>query len=149
MEFLEWNCGTCRYRMDYMKFVEYHRDQGADITVGCLPVDYERASDFGLMNIDSEGVVTVSPGLHGCNVVCASCMVAIQFQELGAHVLPASVYQVEQIQHSHAMLHFAYLQRRRASLTQVIAALDTHAKEAIACIRDACLLCSYAKCSNA
>ena len=46
--------------MDYMKFVEYHRDQGADITVGCLPVDYERASDFGLMNIDNEGVVTVS-----------------------------------------------------------------------------------------
>ncbi len=45
--------------MDYMKFVEYHRDQGADITVGCLPVDYERASDFGLMNIDDEGVVTV------------------------------------------------------------------------------------------
>ena len=46
--------------MDYMKFVEYHRDQGADITVGCLPVDYERASDFGLMNIDDQGVVTVS-----------------------------------------------------------------------------------------
>lgn len=46
--------------MDYMKFVEYHREQGADITVGCLPVDYERASDFGLMNIDAEGVVTVS-----------------------------------------------------------------------------------------
>ena len=45
--------------MDYMKFVEYHREQGADITVGCLPVDYERASDFGLMNIDQEGVVTV------------------------------------------------------------------------------------------
>ncbi|DBB05498.1 TPA: Glucose-1-phosphate adenylyltransferase [Trebouxia sp. C0004] len=50
--------GDHLYRMDYMKFVEYHRDQGADITVGCLPVDYERASDFGLMNIDSEGVVT-------------------------------------------------------------------------------------------
>ncbi len=57
--------------MDYMKFVEYHRDQGADITVGCLPVDYERASDFGLMNIDNEGVVTVSPGLHGCDVAYA------------------------------------------------------------------------------
>lgn len=45
--------------MDYMKFVEYHREQNADITVGCLPVDYERASDFGLMNIDDQGVVTV------------------------------------------------------------------------------------------
>lgn len=50
--------GDHLYRMDYMKFVEYHRDQGADITVGCLPVDYERASDFGLMNIDDQGVVT-------------------------------------------------------------------------------------------
>ena len=49
----------CRYRMDYMKFVEYHREQNADITVGCLPIDYERASDFGLMNIDDQGVVTV------------------------------------------------------------------------------------------
>ena len=46
--------------MDYMKFVEYHRSEGADITVGCLPVDYERASDFGLMNIDDSGRVTVS-----------------------------------------------------------------------------------------
>jgi len=51
--------------------VEYHRDQGADITVGCLPVDYERASDFGLMNIDNEGVVTVSPDLHGCDAAYA------------------------------------------------------------------------------
>ena len=45
--------------MDYMKFVEYHREQEADITVGCLPVDYARASDFGLMNIDGNGVITV------------------------------------------------------------------------------------------
>ena len=73
--------------MDYMKFVEYHRDQGADITVGCLPVDYERASDFGLMNIDNEGVVTVSPDLHGCDAAYASCMAAIQPHELSTHVL--------------------------------------------------------------
>ena len=50
----------CRYRMDYMKFVEYHRQEEADITVGCLPVDYARASDFGLMNIDGTGRITVS-----------------------------------------------------------------------------------------
>ena len=41
--------------MDYMKFVEHHRSTNADITIGCLPVDYERASDFGLMKIDEEG----------------------------------------------------------------------------------------------
>ena len=66
--------------MDYMKFVEYHREQGADITVGCLPVDYERASDFGLMNIDQEGVVTVSfclcllAALDSLDRPCCSCL---------------------------------------------------------------------------
>ena len=41
--------------MDYMKFVEHHRATGADITIGCLPCDEERASDFGLMKIDDNG----------------------------------------------------------------------------------------------
>ena len=50
-----WN----RYRMDYMKFVEHHRATNADITIGCLPVDKARASDFGLMKIDAEGRITV------------------------------------------------------------------------------------------
>ena len=49
-----------RYRMDYLKFVEHHRATNADITIGCLPVDYERASDFGLMKIDEEGRIFVS-----------------------------------------------------------------------------------------
>ena len=54
-----------RYRMDYMKFVEHHRSTNADITIGCLPVDYERASDFGLMKIDDEGRIFVSAS--GCS----------------------------------------------------------------------------------
>ena len=45
--------------MDYLKFVEHHRATEADITIGCLPVDYERASDFGLMKIDDEGRILV------------------------------------------------------------------------------------------
>ena len=45
--------------MDYLKFVEHHRATNADITIGCLPVDYERASDFGLMKIDEEGRIFV------------------------------------------------------------------------------------------
>ena len=49
--------GDHLYRMDYMKFVDAHRDSGADITVGTLPVDEERASDFGLMKIDSTGCI--------------------------------------------------------------------------------------------
>ena len=47
--------GDHLYRMDYMKFVEAHRESNADITVGTLPIDEERASDFGLMKIDSSG----------------------------------------------------------------------------------------------
>lgn len=50
--------------MDYMKFVEYHRAEEADITVGCLPIDESRASEFGLMNIDKGGVITVSTVFH-------------------------------------------------------------------------------------
>ena len=37
--------GDHLYRMDYMKFVEYHRETNADITVGTLPIEEERASD--------------------------------------------------------------------------------------------------------
>jgi glucose-1-phosphate adenylyltransferase len=54
--------------MDYLKFVEHHRATNADITIGCLPVDYERASDFGLMKIDDEGRIFVSTCLV-CNLV--------------------------------------------------------------------------------
>lgn len=46
--------------MDYLKFVEHHRETDADITLGCLPCDDERAQDFGLMKIDDEGNVIVS-----------------------------------------------------------------------------------------
>jgi len=44
--------GDHLYRMDYMKFVEHHRRTNADITIGCLPMDDSRASDFGLMKCD-------------------------------------------------------------------------------------------------
>ena len=47
--------GDHLYRMDYMAFVKRHREVNADITIGCLPMDDERASDFGLMKIDDTG----------------------------------------------------------------------------------------------
>ena len=46
--------------MDYLKFVEHHRNSDADITIGCLPCDYERATEFGLMKINDEGQIIVS-----------------------------------------------------------------------------------------
>lgn len=47
--------GDHLYRMDYRQFVQRHRDTQADITLSVLPIDERRASDFGLMNMDSSG----------------------------------------------------------------------------------------------
>ncbi|NP_001312715.1 glucose-1-phosphate adenylyltransferase large subunit 3, chloroplastic/amyloplastic-like [Nicotiana tabacum] len=49
--------GDHLYRMDYMDFVQSHRQSGADITISSLPIDDRRASDFGLMKIDDTGRV--------------------------------------------------------------------------------------------
>ncbi|KAG2546108.1 glucose-1-phosphate adenylyltransferase large subunit 1, chloroplastic/amyloplastic-like isoform X2 [Panicum virgatum] len=47
--------GDHLYRMDYMDFVQSHRQRGAGISICCLPIDGSRASDFGLMKIDDTG----------------------------------------------------------------------------------------------
>ncbi|KAL9663017.1 hypothetical protein QQ045_027854 [Rhodiola kirilowii] len=47
--------GDQLYRMDYMDFVQNHIDRNADVSVSCVPVGESRASDFGLMKIDSRG----------------------------------------------------------------------------------------------
>ena len=47
--------GDHLYRMDYSKFVQYHRETNADITLSVVPIDEKRASSFGLMKIDSQG----------------------------------------------------------------------------------------------
>ncbi|KAF7815459.1 glucose-1-phosphate adenylyltransferase small subunit 2, chloroplastic [Senna tora] len=54
MEFLIL-AGDHLYRMDYKKFIQSHREAGADITVAALPMDQNRASAFGLMKIDQHG----------------------------------------------------------------------------------------------
>lgn len=50
--------GDHLYRMDYMRFVEYHRRSGADCTIGCLPCNEADASAFGLMKIDDDANIT-------------------------------------------------------------------------------------------
>ncbi len=49
--------GDHLYRMDYSKFVDYHRETNADITLSVVPIDEKRASSFGLMKIDDHGKV--------------------------------------------------------------------------------------------
>lgn len=40
------------YKMDYEKMLDYHKKQGASLTVGVIPVPWEEASRFGVMNTD-------------------------------------------------------------------------------------------------
>jgi glucose-1-phosphate adenylyltransferase len=49
--------GDQLYRMDYADFIARHRETKADITIGVVPMDEARASDFGLMKIDDTGRV--------------------------------------------------------------------------------------------
>lgn len=62
--FAEWDVdqylilsGDHLYRMNYADFIQRHRDAKADITLSVVPVEESRASDFGLMKIDSAGRV--------------------------------------------------------------------------------------------
>ncbi|QVL47721.1 MAG: glucose-1-phosphate adenylyltransferase [Thiocapsa sp.] len=45
------------YKMDYGAMIAYHVESGADMTVGCLEMETERASDFGVMSVNDEGRV--------------------------------------------------------------------------------------------
>ncbi|KAL9354390.1 hypothetical protein Peur_052360 [Populus x canadensis] len=49
--------GDHLYRMDYMDFVQHHVDSNADITISCVAVGESRASDYGLVKIDSKGQI--------------------------------------------------------------------------------------------
>ena len=41
------------YRMDYASMLLHHREQGAELTVACMPVPLSSASSFGIMSVDS------------------------------------------------------------------------------------------------
>lgn len=40
------------YRMDYAAMLQFHRDQGAGLTIACMPVPLASASSFGIMTVD-------------------------------------------------------------------------------------------------
>ena len=42
------------YKMDYASLIRSHIENNADLTVGCLPVPLKEATDFGVMQVDSE-----------------------------------------------------------------------------------------------
>ena len=45
------------YKMDYGPMLAAHVERGADVTVGCIEVELERARAFGVMSVTSEGRV--------------------------------------------------------------------------------------------
>ena len=45
------------YRMDYGTMIAHHVETGADMTVGCIEVDLEKAKEFGVMTADDQGRV--------------------------------------------------------------------------------------------
>ena len=47
--------GDQLYRMDYHDMLENHKRNNADLTVAVMPVPWEEASRFGIMNCDDEG----------------------------------------------------------------------------------------------
>jgi len=50
--------GDHLYQMDYSKFVQYHKDTNADITIAVQPVEAELASGFGILKRNPEGEIT-------------------------------------------------------------------------------------------
>ncbi|MCY0965597.1 glucose-1-phosphate adenylyltransferase [Parathalassolituus penaei] len=46
------------YTMDYTRMLVAHQQSGADVTVGCIEVPIEEASDFGVMSIDDNMKIT-------------------------------------------------------------------------------------------
>jgi len=42
------------YRMDVRQMLDYHLDRKADLTVAAIPVPVEEASEFGIIEVDSE-----------------------------------------------------------------------------------------------
>ncbi|EGA90099.1 glucose-1-phosphate adenylyltransferase [Planococcus donghaensis MPA1U2] len=45
------------YKMDYEVLVDYHKEQGADVTISVLEVPWEEASRFGIINVNEQMTV--------------------------------------------------------------------------------------------
>jgi glucose-1-phosphate adenylyltransferase len=56
-EFVLVLAGDHIYKMDYGPMIARHMENGADLTVGCVSVPWERASEFGVMSVDAAGRV--------------------------------------------------------------------------------------------
>ncbi|QEH31989.1 Glucose-1-phosphate adenylyltransferase [Aquisphaera giovannonii] len=46
------------YKMNYARMIDFHRDNRADLTVACLPVPREEATEFGVLDADDSGRIS-------------------------------------------------------------------------------------------
>lgn len=46
------------YKMDYSQMIAFHKEKGADLTIGCIPIPLEDSRQFGVMQVDGEGRIT-------------------------------------------------------------------------------------------
>lgn len=50
--------GDHLYKMDYRKFIDFHLEKKADISISVFPVHYDRAPEFGVMKVDKNGRIS-------------------------------------------------------------------------------------------
>jgi glucose-1-phosphate adenylyltransferase len=50
--------GDQLYQMDLMDMLNHHKEKGADISIGTIPVDAKEASDFGIMKMNEDHIIT-------------------------------------------------------------------------------------------
>ena len=59
------------YKMHYGEMLKAHKESGAAVTIAVMPVPWEEASRFGIMNVDEEGTITdfeEKPAEHKSNL---------------------------------------------------------------------------------
>ncbi|SHM85726.1 glucose-1-phosphate adenylyltransferase [Chitinophaga jiangningensis] len=49
--------GDQLYQMDFSKFIQQHKDTGADISIATIPVAAKEASDFGILKTNEQGAI--------------------------------------------------------------------------------------------
>lgn len=102
------------YRMDPRQMVEQHRATGAGVTVAAIPVGYEEAKSFGVIEADAQGRIVAfhekspnPPAMQGDPTRCLASMgnyvfdtktlIDIvtptgqddQYTDIGSHIIPA------------------------------------------------------------
>jgi glucose-1-phosphate adenylyltransferase len=50
--------GDHLYRMDYRRFLQFHEDSGADVSIAVQPVSKEAASALGILKLNPDGQIT-------------------------------------------------------------------------------------------